>query len=253
MPAPAPKLPAARVTLTDTAPLFTVLSALGSAETSEHPLTMEQLGQGFGYVLYEATLPTAGPALLELDGVRDRAQVFVDGQPIGVLERENHERAIAFTAPAARSVLRVLVENQGRVNYGRGMHDRKGLLGPVLLNGTELTGWTNRPLPLTDLGGLAFAPTEGPAVGPVFHRGTFDVEEPADTLVHLPDWTKGNVWINGFHLGRHWSRGPQRSLYVPGPVLRPGPNEITVLELHTTSLDRTVELREQPDLGPTQE
>ncbi|MEV8099526.1 beta-galactosidase [Kitasatospora sp. NPDC085879] len=185
--------------------------------------------------------------------VRDRAQVFVDGQPIGVLERENHERAIVFTAPAAGSVLRVLVENQGRVNYGQGMHDRKGLLGPVRLNGAELTGWANRPLPLTDLSGLAFAPAEGPAVGPVFHRGTFDIEEPADTFVHLPGWSKGNVWINGFHLGRHWSRGPQRSLYVPGPVLRPGPNEITVLELHTTSLDRTVELRKQPDLGPTEE
>ncbi|GAA0672629.1 beta-galactosidase [Kitasatospora atroaurantiaca] len=253
VPAPAPKLPAARVTLTDTAPLFTGLPALGSAVKSEHPLTMEQLRQDFGYVLYEATLPTAGPALLELDDVRDRAQVFVDEQPIGVLERENHERAIVFTAPAAGSVLRVLVENQGRVNYGQGMHDRKGLLGPVRLNGAELTGWANRPLPLTDLSGLAFAPAEGPAVGPVFHRGTFDIEEPADTFVHLPGWTKGNVWINGFHLGRHWSRGPQRSLYVPGPVLRPGPNEITVLELHTTSLDRTVELRKQPDLGPTEE
>ncbi|BFV55374.1 hypothetical protein KCMC57_up04780 [Kitasatospora sp. CMC57] len=190
---------------------------------------------------------------IRVDRHRVRGPGSSDGQPVGVLERENHERAIAFTAPAAGSVLRVLVENQGRVNYGRGMHDRKGLLGPVLLNGAELTGWANRPLPLTDLSGLAFAPAEEPAVGPVFHRGTFDIEEPADTFVHLPGWTKGNVWINGFHLGRHWSRGPQRSLYVPGPVLRPGPNEITVLELHTTSLARTVELREQPDLGPTEE
>ncbi|MEU4584700.1 beta-galactosidase [Kitasatospora aureofaciens] len=253
VPGPAPKLPATTVTLTDSAPLFANLPALGTAVTSERPLTMEQLRQDFGYVLYKAILPTAGPVLLELDDVRDRAQVFVDGQPVGVLERESHERAIAFTVPRAGSVLRLLVENQGRVNYGQEMHDRKGLPGRVLLDGVELTSWTNRPLPLTDLGGLAFAPTGGPAVGPVFHRGTFQVEEPADTFVHLPGWTKGNVWVNGFHLGRHWSRGPQRSLYVPGPVLRPGPNEIVVLELHAGHFARTVELREQPDLGPTEE
>ncbi|ARF78056.1 beta-galactosidase [Kitasatospora aureofaciens] len=253
VPGPAPKLPATTVTLTDSAPLFANLPALGTAVTSERPLTMEQLRQDFGYVLYKAILPTAGPVLLELDDVRDRAQVFVDGQPVGVLERESHERAIAFTVPRAGSVLRLLVENQGRVNYGQEMHDRKGLPGRVLLDGVELTGWTNRPLPLSDLGGLAFAPTGGPAVGPVFHRGTFRVEEPADTFVHLPGWTKGNVWVNGFHLGRHWSRGPQRSLYVPGPVLRPGPNEIVVLELHAGHFARTVELREQPDLGPTEE
>ncbi|MET8543666.1 beta-galactosidase [Kitasatospora sp. NPDC004799] len=252
-PVPGPRLPAATVALTESAPLFAGLPALGVPVESERPLTMEQLGQDFGYVLYRAVLPAAGPALLELEDVRDRAQVFVDGQPVGVLERENHERAIAFTVPRAGSVLRLLVENQGRVNYGQEVHDRKGLPGRVLLDGAELTGWTSLPLPLTDLGGLAFAPTAGPAAGPVFHRGAFQVEEPADTFVHLPGWTKGNVWVNGFHLGRHWSRGPQRSLYVPGPVLRPGPNEIVVLELHAAHRARTVELRERADLGPTEE
>ncbi|MFI9330200.1 beta-galactosidase [Kitasatospora sp. NPDC052868] len=253
VPGPAPKLPATTVALTGSAPLFANLAALGSPVTYERPLTMEQLGQDFGYIQYEAALPAAGPVLLELDGVRDRAQVFVDGQPVGVLERENHERAIAFTVPRDGSMLRLLVENQGRVNYGPGMYDHKGLPGRVLLDGVELTGWSSLSLPLDDLGGLAFAPTAGSATGPVFHRGAFEVEEPADTFVHLPGWTKGNVWINGFHLGRHWSRGPQRSLYVPGPVLRPGPNEIVVLELHAGHFARTVELREQPDLGPTEE
>ncbi|MFD7660281.1 beta-galactosidase [Actinosynnema sp. NPDC059797] len=40
-------------------------------------------------------------------------------------------------------------------------------------------------------------------------------------------WTRtaggrGVVWVNGFRLGRYWSRGPQRTLHVPGPVLRAG-------------------------------
>ncbi len=247
------KLAAPGIALTECAPLFDNLPFLGTPVASERPLTMEQLGQDFGFVLYETVLPTAGPALLEIEHVRDRAQVFVDGQPVGVLERENHEHAIALTAPHKGSVLRLLVENQGRVNYGPGIHDRKGLLGKVRLNGIEPTGWTSRPLPLTSLTGLAFTSGAEPAIGPSFHRGTFEVDTPADTFVHLPGWTKGNVWVNGFHLGRFWSRGPQRSLYLPDPVLRPGPNEITVLELHAAHLAATIDLRGLPDLGPTEE
>ncbi|MEV7451437.1 hypothetical protein, partial [Streptomyces nigra] len=32
-------------------------------------------------------------------------------------------------------------------------------------------------------------------------------------------------------LGRYWSAGPQRSLYVPGPVLREGVNDVWLLGL----------------------
>ncbi|MFI8082006.1 beta-galactosidase [Kitasatospora sp. NPDC086009] len=253
VPARAPKIGPLTVELTSCAPLFANLPALGEAVRAERPLTMEQLGQDFGFVLYETVLPAAGPVLLEAETVRDRAQVFVDGQPVGVLERERHERAIAFTAPRAGAVLSLLVENQGRVNYGPGIHDRKGLLGRVLLDGAEAAGWTSRPLPLSSLDALPFTEDAGTQVGPAFHRGTVRLAEAGDTFVHLPGWTKGNVWVNGFHLGRYWSRGPQRSLFVPGPVLRPGANEITVLELHAAHRARSVELREHADLGPTEE
>lgn len=37
--------------------------------------------------------------------------------------------------------------------------------------------------------------------------------------------------MNGFCVGRYWAVGPQRSLFVPGPVLREGANEVWVLEL----------------------
>ena len=248
-----PKLAPQAVTLTQSAGLLQCAEALGGAVDSPRPLTMEQLGQDFGFVLYETALAGAGPALLEVEQVRDRAQVFVDGLPAGVLERENHEHALALAAPRPGSVLSVLVENQGRVNYGPGIHDRKGLLGEVLLDGEELTGWTSRPLPLTDLSGLPFTAGTGASVGPTFHRGVFEVDEPADTFLHLDGWTKGSVWINGFALGRYWSRGPQRSLYVPAPVLRAGDNEIVVLELHACHRSRTVAFRETADLGPTEE
>ncbi|MEV6759693.1 glycoside hydrolase family 35 protein [Streptomyces sp. NPDC051105] len=254
LPDPAPKLAVPGVELTHSAALFDNLWVLGGdrALHAQQPLTMEQLGQDFGFVHYRTTLPAAGPALLSVGDVRDRAQVFLDGQPAGVLERENHEYALTFDVPRAGAVLSVLVENQGRINYGRGIHDRKGLLGPVALNGVELTGWQCTPLGLDTLDGLAFAPTGTPLPGPAFHRGHFDIERPADSFLSLTGWTKGNAWINGFSLGRYWSRGPQHTLYVPAPVLRPGRNEITVLELHATTR-RIVDLRDTPDLGPTEE
>ncbi|MFH8581168.1 beta-galactosidase family protein [Streptomyces zaomyceticus] len=253
VPAPGAKLTVPGITLTQSAELLPNAAALAPGIDSRRPLTMEELEQDFGFVLYETALPLPGPTLLEVEQVRDRAQVFVDGQPVGVLERENHERALAFTVPRAGSTLSVLVENQGRVNYGQGIHDRKGLLGAVLLDGAELADWTSRPLPLTALEDVTFTAGTTTPVGPAFHRGTFEITEPADTFLHLDGWTKGNAWINGFALGRYWSRGPQRSLYVPAPVLRAGTNEVVVLELHAGHRARTVDLLDTADLGPTEE
>jgi beta-galactosidase len=252
VPEPGARLALAPVELTESAELLSSAAALAPGIDSRRPLSMEELEQDFGFVLYETALPLPGPTLLEVERVHDRAQVFVDGQPVGVLERESHEHALAFTVPRAGGLLSILVENQGRVNYGEGIHDRKGLLGAVRLDGVEPTGWTHRSLPLTAPADIPFAATTATPVGPAFHRGTFELGETADTFLPLDGWTKGNAWINGFPLGRYWSRGPQRTLYVPAPVLRPGRNEITVLELHATTR-HTIDLRDAPDLGRTED
>ncbi|MFD8020974.1 beta-galactosidase [Streptomyces lavendulae] len=254
VPAPAPRLGHGPVELTHCASLLDRADLLGAAVEAARPLTMEELGQDFGFVLYETRLPDGGPVVLRAEDVRDRAQVFVDGQPVGVLEREGREHALAFTVPRPGARLTVLVENQGRVNYGAGVHDRKGLLGRTLVGGGEPATWSSRALPLDDPAVLPFTAfdPQSPPVGPAFHRGHFHVERPADTFLALEGWTKGNAWVNGFPLGRYWSRGAQATLYVPAPVLRAGRNEITVLELHA-SATRTVELRDRPDLGPTEE
>jgi beta-galactosidase len=253
LPEPSKKLNLPGVELTERAPLLTGPGLPGAAVPGDRPLSMEELGQDFGFVLYRTRLDSPGPAVLHVPGVRDRAQVFLDGQPVGVLERESHEHTLALTVPAAGADLELLVENQGRVNYGPGIHDRKGLFGLVTVNGARLPGrWLSRPLPLDDLSGLRYEAATGPLVGPAFHRGTFDVAEPADTYLDLSGWTKGCAWVNGFALGRYWSRGPQRRLYVPGPVLRSGGNDVVVLELHAASR-ASVDLCDAPDLGPTEE
>lgn len=77
---------------------------------------------------------------------------------------------------------------------------------------------------------MKFAPVTVPPVAPVIFRGTFTLEKVADTFLDLRAWTKGMVWVNGHNLGRYWRIGPQQTLYLPGPWLNPGRNEVLVLE-----------------------
>ncbi|MER7563751.1 glycoside hydrolase family 35 protein [Streptomyces sp. NPDC097941] len=249
-PAPAPKLPLTDVDLDHRAPLLSYVRGLPSTGT-EAPATMNELGVHTGYVLYRTTLPGSGDGLLHFPGgVGDRAQVFVDGASVGVLERERHDETLSVRVPHAGAVLEVLVENMGGVNYGPRIGAPKGLLGPVSFQGTDLRGWECRAVPLDDLAAVPFGPSGATTDAvPAFHRGTFEVDSPADTFLSLPGWTKGQAWVNGFHLGRYWNRGPQHTLYVPAPVLRSGTNELVLLELHTTTGTRA-RLTDTPDLGP---
>jgi len=140
--------------------------------------------------------------------------------------------SIALPAkPVSTVVLDILVENMGRINYGPALTDFKGL-GPVgvLCDNYYLFGWTIYPLPLTSLSGLPFQ-TRTTGDGPSFFKGTFSIEgTPLDTYFNMEGWTKGNVFVNGFNLGRYWHVGPQLSLYVPAPLLVNGTNEVIVFE-----------------------
>lgn len=62
-------------------------------------------------------------------------------------------------------------------------------------------------------------------------RFAFDLDEQADLFVETSALGKGVAFVNGFALGRYWSRGPQHTLYVPGPATRAGANELVLLEL----------------------
>nr|CAD7435898.1 unnamed protein product [Timema monikensis] len=51
----------------------------------------------------------------------------------------------------------------------------------------------------------------------------------------MSTWGKGNVFVNGFNIGRYFSVGPTHTLYVPAPLLSQGANEILVFELFSPS------------------
>ncbi|RJL34011.1 glycoside hydrolase family 35 protein [Bailinhaonella thermotolerans] len=250
----APRLPAGRVELTERLALLDCLDALSTGTVrSAATMTFEELGLPYGLAVYRTRVP--GPrdeALpLRVKGLHDRAHLLVDGEPAAILERDGRCEA-PLKVPAGGAGLTLVVEAMGRVNYGPLVGERKGILDGVLHERQYLFGWEIDPLPLSDVSALPWGRATR-AAGPAFHRGVLHAEGPLDAFLALPGWTKGHVWVNGFHLGRYWDKGPQVTLYLPGPLLREGANEIVVLELDADPAGPAgpaVEIRSEPDLGP---
>ena len=237
-----------QVQLDETAELFHSLDRISAPLHTSLPEPMENLGQNYGFILYQTQI--SGPreeAKLRILSLHDRAQVYMDDEPLGILERESPDKTLSLEVPEHGTTLEFLVENMGRVNYGPELADRKGITEGVQLGQQLLFGWTIYPLPLDDLRELRFHTGE-PDRYPAFFRGKFNVDRPADTYLALPGWTKGVAWVNGFNLGRYWKRGPQKTLYIPGVLLNNGENEIIVFELQDMQKP-LVELRDKADLG----
>jgi beta-galactosidase len=247
LPAPAPKLELGAVSVTGGLSLWEALPVLSTPLRLPSPEPMETLGQNYGFILYRTHLRGPQSGRLSILGLHDRAQVFMDGQPLGVLRRNKPRQKLGITVPAGGTQLDILVENMGRVNFGPDLLDRKGILGGVLLGGHFLFDWEAFCLPLEDLSRLSFAFLAAPLAAPTFYHAAFKVDWPLDTFLALPGWTKGAAWVNGFNLGRYWEKGPQKTLYVPAPVLRQGENELVIFELHGTR-KMQVEFRARPKL-----
>ncbi|ROP65320.1 beta-galactosidase family protein [Curtobacterium sp. PhB115] len=253
------------VRLDRVASLRSLLPALASWSAHDTPPTFDALGAASGFVVYrsEIALPSGGVLTVGTE-VRDRAIVAVDGIVVGVLEREHHDRAI--TLPPVAGTLELLVEDQGRVDYGTRIGEPKGLIGGVAVDGVPIARWTAAPLSLDPIAPAALEvlasvnPSDGDVLaGPTFAAGSFDLDLGAvddrapslDRYLSLDGFRKGVAWVNGFCLGRYWSRGPQQTLAIPGPVLREGRNELVVLELHAAA-SRTACLLLEPSLGHTE-
>lgn len=243
---PVPKYAFGPVQLTESVGLFESLNDLSQPLSSVSPRPMEMCDQDYGFILYRTHVSGPRAGILRLHDLHDRALVFINGELIDVLDRESgNEYSKVDTAGDAR--LDILVENMGRTNFGPNLLDRKGILGGVTIAEQFQFGWEVFPLPLHDLSRLRFGLSRSVSF-PAFFRARFHVEEPADTFLSLPKWTKGQVWLNGFNLGRYWERGPQKTLYVPAPLLKKGENELTVFELHGSS-SLSVEFLDKPILG----
>ncbi len=258
-----------------------------AAASARYPLTFEQIGQSDGFVYYETKISSlfSDPAKLQVskEGIHDRAYVFVNREPRGILSRAEG----IFSMPLSTNVgdtIQILVENQGRIGYGPFAKDFKGLVNNVTLNGKILEHWNIFSMPLNDtnllikyattsLEVMASNPRAAQKVGENFEAargqagfwyGEFQVpcQDPKslDTFLDFPGgWTKGVAFVNQVNLGRYWPRvGPQLRLYVPGVYLNPPCTKNTLILFEQENpgcenmTDCYVKLVDTPNInGPT--
>lgn len=219
----------------------------------DHAPTMDELGAARGFVRYETRLDRGdAPVVLAIGEVRDRAWVSLDGAPVGVLSRDRRERTIVL--PRGTGALGILVEDQGRVNYGPRIGEHKGLIGPVTVGGVAPAAWDVVVVPWERLPALVAereAADAAPVAGATMFRAAVELDAPRDLVVDATALGTGLVWIGDTCLGRFWRTGPQHSLFVPAPLTRAGRNVFTVLDLEPTGADELV-FSDRLLLGPVE-
>jgi beta-galactosidase len=213
LPAPLPMIEIPPFALREAAALP---GLLGKPVLSEQPKTMEDLGQQYGFVLYRKRLAKRVKARLEIKGVRNYAVVLQGARRLGVLDRRLKQESLEVDLEGGEP-LDILVGNMGRVNFGsRLVDDRKGIVGQVTLAGSELSGWENYPLPMTDLSALHFSNSNLEV--PAFLRGRFELSSPGDTFLDMRGWGKGIClaeWAQPWPVLEDWAATmPVRALPV---------------------------------------
>jgi beta-galactosidase len=239
-----PERQAFTVNLTESAALFDNIDVLSEMrDYSTIPKSMEEYEQNYGLILYSTTLDAFKyqSTTISLDTYRDRASIYIDNDWFATFTRD---RSIPKTADGVEissglpvlstgintRKIDILVENIGRINFGKDMvYERKGLENTILSSGARLFGYETNTLPLKDLTRLTWKDNESVNHAPYFFKGMFTAKHGVDTFVDFSSFGHGYIWINGFNLGRYWDRGPQTALYLPGALLKEE-NEIVVFE-----------------------
>ncbi|XP_075527755.1 beta-galactosidase-like [Dermacentor variabilis] len=234
---------------------------------SAEPLTFENLGQAFGFVLYSTTVTfaTAAKALLQLEGLSDRAYVYGKGGEVSVFYSFAVSGQVVkvqnYVPTGINQTLSILVENMGRESLSKTFANPKGFKS-AKLNYVLLKNWDVEAVPLTTAEDInrvqQLLQKEDKGGVPGFFHGVFKLPEGQqrlDTFLDPTNWTKGVAFVNGINLGRYWPvTGPQITLYVPGPFLKPHPEENSVMLFETQGApprDRTVRFIDKPRVNVT--
>ncbi|XP_059473361.1 beta-galactosidase-1-like protein 2 [Neocloeon triangulifer] len=218
-------------------------------------------GQAYGLLVYRSQIDLPEIAQLQITGrIRDVGMVVVDNQQ--KTRRPGSQAALlgfgywttldpSFNLGGAANgtnTLDVIIDNWGRNNFGTpgDFDQRKGLFGgPLSVDGVALSNLTAIPLEfksawVQNLTGWQTLAGGEILEGPLLLRTTFSITgAPTDTFLDMSAWSKGSIFVNGFHLGRFFRLGPVRTNYIPAPLLREGVNEVIVFE-HYEPADQLV-------------
>ena len=229
-------------------------------------LTMEDMDCGWGMIQYTTTLPDIPrKSVLTLNDCHDYAQIWVNHQFVGSIDRVKNEKSLMLPPVKKGDVLNILVEAMGRINFGRAIKDFKGITSDVQLqteqDGHEMTytlkHWVIRTMAddyeaiKTAMAANRVEAKDNEAIvsdGGYF-KGEFTLKKVGDTFLNFEAFGKGQVWVNGHAMGRIWHIGPQQTLYVPGCWLKKGKNEVIVLDIVGPKAEPIVFGQTEPELN----
>ncbi len=228
--------------------LFSTLEKIAKKRHNSYTLTMEDMDQQYGYILYRTFLK--GPKNIEKCKVvdaRDRVHLFLNEQLIDTQYRDEIGREVSLDLTKEENTLDILVENMGRVNYGARLlsqTQRKGISSGVMIDIHLQSNWEHYALEFDNLDEIDFNGQWEPNT-PSFYEYTFNVQELKDTFLDCSKLGKGFVVLNGFNLGKYWDVGPTGYLYIPAPLLIKGENKLIVFETEG-NYEEELYLRENP-------
>ena len=229
-------------------------------------LTMEDMDCGWGMIQYTTLLPDIPrKSVLTLNDCHDYAQIWVNHQFVGSIDRVKNEKSLMLPPVKKGDVLNILVEAMGRINFGRAIKDFKGITSDVQLqteqDGHELTytlkHWVIRTM-ADDYEAIKTAmasnrkevkDNEAIVSDGGYFKGEFTLKKVGDTFLNFEAFGKGQVWVNGHAMGRIWHIGPQQTLYVPGCWLKKGKNEVIVLDIVGPKAEPIVFGQTEPELN----
>ncbi len=237
--------------LTGKVSLFSCIDQLAGCRKSDVPLTMEEAGPGFGYMLYRTHVKGFGERMkVKAIQTSDRAHFYLNGTLEGVQYQHEIGTEIEMYFEKGDNTLELLVENMGRVNYGYKLQaptQKKGIRTGVMTDIHFESGWEQYALPLDNVGKIDFS-GGWKQDDPAFYRYEFEAEEPRDTFLDCRGLGKGAAFINGFNLGRYWYEGPVLYLYIPAPLIKRGKNEIIIFETEG-NVNETLAFSDRPVYG----
>ncbi len=252
--APMPIITIPKFELKEFAPLMYANGGLNT-DGNVDDLTFEAHNLGWGYAAYYTMLPELPVSSVLTAEFHDFAQIFIDGKYIGKVDRVKNEKSLTIPPTKAGSLLVIVVEAMGRINFGRAIKDFKGIVGNVTISSKvgkhdvtySLKGWekyfVNDKYKTALLALHRASATENNEYienfkedakmmgGRGYYRGYFNINKVGDTFLNFETWGKGQVYVNGHAMGRIWSIGPQQTLYIPGCWLKKGKNEVIVLDV----------------------
>lgn len=217
----------------------TVFDNLPKAKYSEDIKSMEYFDQGWGSILYRTKLTKSDDRQsLIITEAHDWTQVYIDGKKIATLSRLKGEGTVLLPPVKEGAVLDILVEAMGRMNFGKGIYDWKGITKKVELKNDQgeiknLKGWQVYTIPVdySFAKDKKYKKSTNKLKHPAYYRSSFTLTKTGDTFLDMSNWSKGMLWVNGHAIGRYWEIGPQQTLYVPGCWLKKGINEVIVLDM----------------------